>query len=191
MPGVVDQYVNATEDRERAIYASGDRLLIADVHDEPGHAGAAGDPGGGILNALLGPAGPGRPTGPGFGQRLAHGEAQATGTPGDERADSFEYRRGLCVRRLVSGADLTSGQNGLTGVAAGAIDYDAELQLHHEVLRRAWGIQPRDHVLDIGCGSGQTTRAAGRRPRQGGRWGSTSRRPRSSGPASSPRRRGK
>ena len=44
----------------------------------------------------------------------------------------------------------------------GSIDYDAELRLHHKVLRRAWGVQPHDHVLDIGCGSGQTTRAAGR-----------------------------
>ena len=44
----------------------------------------------------------------------------------------------------------------------GAIDYDAELRRHHEVLRRACGIQSRDHVLDIGCGTGQTTRQAAR-----------------------------
>jgi cyclopropane fatty-acyl-phospholipid synthase-like methyltransferase len=38
--------------------------------------------------------------------------------------------------------------------------YDAELQRHHAVLRRAWDIRPDDHVLDIGCGSGQITREA-------------------------------
>ncbi len=38
--------------------------------------------------------------------------------------------------------------------------YDAELQRHNEVLRQACGVQFRDHVLDIGCGSGQTTREA-------------------------------
>ena len=27
-------------------------------------------------------------------------------------------------------------------------------------MRRAWGVQPGDHVLDIGCGTGQTTREA-------------------------------
>lgn len=43
---------------------------------------------------------------------------------------------------------------------AGRIDYDAELRLHTEVLRGAFDVQPRDHVLDIGCGRGQTTREA-------------------------------
>ena len=40
--------------------------------------------------------------------------------------------------------------------------YDAELRLLNEVLRRACAVQPRDHVLDIGCGTGQTTREAAR-----------------------------
>lgn len=40
------------------------------------------------------------------------------------------------------------------------MSYDAELRLHHAVLRRIWRVQPRDHVLDVGCGTGQTTRAA-------------------------------
>ena len=35
---------------------------------------------------------------------------------------------------------------------SGPVDYDAELRLHTEVLRRAYGIGPHDHVLDIGCG---------------------------------------
>src|SRR5262245_34295567 len=42
------------------------------------------------------------------------------------------------------------------------VDYDAELQRHHQALRRAWGIRSHDHVLDIGCGAGQTTRDAAR-----------------------------
>ena len=40
--------------------------------------------------------------------------------------------------------------------------YDAELRRHNQVLRRACGIQVRDHVVDIGCGTGQTTRQAAR-----------------------------
>src|SRR6185312_15083710 len=42
------------------------------------------------------------------------------------------------------------------------VGYDAELRRHNELLRRACGIQSRDHVLDIGCGTGQTTRQAAR-----------------------------
>jgi ubiquinone/menaquinone biosynthesis C-methylase UbiE len=41
-----------------------------------------------------------------------------------------------------------------------AMDYDAELRLHDEVLRLACDISRRD--LDIGCGAGQTTRQAAR-----------------------------
>jgi SAM-dependent methyltransferase len=47
------------------------------------------------------------------------------------------------------------------------VDYDAELQMHNEVLRRAYRIRPNDHVLDIGCGAGQTTRDAARLARHG------------------------
>ena len=42
------------------------------------------------------------------------------------------------------------------------MDYDAELRRHQEVLRRAWNVRPDHHVLDIGCGRGQTTREAAR-----------------------------
>ncbi len=49
----------------------------------------------------------------------------------------------------------------------GPTDYDAELRRHDEVLRRACGVQASDHVLDIGCGTGQTTRQAARTARAG------------------------
>ena len=41
-------------------------------------------------------------------------------------------------------------------------DYDAELRLHNEHFRAAARVGPRDHVLDIGCGTGQSTREAAR-----------------------------
>lgn len=40
------------------------------------------------------------------------------------------------------------------------IDYDAELRLHNERFRAALGIRAAGRVLDIGCGTGQTTREA-------------------------------
>jgi ubiquinone/menaquinone biosynthesis C-methylase UbiE len=51
--------------------------------------------------------------------------------------------------------------------APGPSGYDAELQRHNAVLRRAFGVQLHDHVLDIGCGTGQTTREAARTARAG------------------------
>jgi SAM-dependent methyltransferase len=42
------------------------------------------------------------------------------------------------------------------------VDYDAELQRHNDVLRRAYRINHADHVLDIGCGAGEATRDAAR-----------------------------
>jgi SAM-dependent methyltransferase len=38
--------------------------------------------------------------------------------------------------------------------------YDTELRAHHEHLRAAYGVSPGDEVLDIGCGTGLTTRDA-------------------------------
>ena len=42
------------------------------------------------------------------------------------------------------------------------IDYDAELRAHNERLRAAAGVASGDHVLDVGCGAGQSTRDAAR-----------------------------
>jgi len=49
----------------------------------------------------------------------------------------------------------------------GPSGYDAELRRHNPVLRRACGVQLGDRVLDIGCGTGQTTREAARTARAG------------------------
>ena len=40
--------------------------------------------------------------------------------------------------------------------------YDAELRAHHEHFRAAYGISTGDEVVDIGCGTGLTTREAAR-----------------------------
>jgi len=42
------------------------------------------------------------------------------------------------------------------------IEYDDELRAHNERLWAAVGVRPGDHVLDIGCGAGQSTRDAAR-----------------------------
>jgi ubiquinone/menaquinone biosynthesis C-methylase UbiE len=44
----------------------------------------------------------------------------------------------------------------------GATGYDAELQRHNEILRRLVDVQLHDRIVDIGCGTGQTTREAAR-----------------------------
>ncbi|MDX3457530.1 methyltransferase domain-containing protein [Streptomyces sp. ME02-8801-2C] len=47
-------------------------------------------------------------------------------------------------------------------VTSNLFDYDAELRLHNNHFRAAARVRPRDRVLDIGCGTGQTTREAAR-----------------------------
>jgi SAM-dependent methyltransferase len=47
-------------------------------------------------------------------------------------------------------------------VMSDLFDYDAELRLHNELFRVAARVGSRDRVLDIGCGTGQSTREAAR-----------------------------
>jgi SAM-dependent methyltransferase len=42
------------------------------------------------------------------------------------------------------------------------MDYDSELRSHNGMLLQACAIRSHEHVLDIGCGAGQTTREAAR-----------------------------
>jgi ubiquinone/menaquinone biosynthesis C-methylase UbiE len=49
----------------------------------------------------------------------------------------------------------------------GPSGYDAELRRHNQILRQACGVQLHDRVLDIGCGTGQTTRQAARTAQAG------------------------
>jgi SAM-dependent methyltransferase len=72
------------------------------------------------------------------------------------------------ARLAVLRSPITSRLAGVLGEPAPHLTgYDAELRRHGEVLRRACDVQLGDHVLDIGCGTGLTTRQAARTARAG------------------------
>ena len=50
----------------------------------------------------------------------------------------------------------------MSNLALVHMDYDAELRIHNARLRRVYDIGLDDSVVDIGCGTGQTTRDAAR-----------------------------
>lgn len=60
----------------------------------------------------------------------------------------------------------TEGVSGADGVEH-AVGYDSELQRLDVVFRRACAIRSAQIVLDVGCGTGQTTRAAAVTAREG------------------------
>jgi SAM-dependent methyltransferase len=74
-------------------------------------------------------------------------------------------------RELADRLEAYAAGVGLAGTesthAPGRTGYDAELRRYDEILRRAFGVQASDRVLDIGCGTGQTTRQAARTARAG------------------------
>jgi SAM-dependent methyltransferase len=57
-------------------------------------------------------------------------------------------------------SEPTAGEHGTRHTDL--FDYDAELRLHNELFRAAARVGSRDRVLDIGCGTGQSTREAAR-----------------------------
>jgi len=95
------------------------------------------------FDELTGPSGPER-------RGASMMDAGCQHRPGDPG-----HREGTAVRHAAS--EHTPGPSG----------YDAELRRHNPVLRRACGVQLHDHVLDIGCGTGQTTRQAARTAQAG------------------------
>jgi quinol monooxygenase YgiN len=58
------------------------------------------------------------------------------------------------------------------GHEASRLDYDAELRMHNEILRRTYGIRPDHHVLEVGAGRGRPRVTRHAWPLPGVCWGS-------------------
>src|SRR5215469_13151328 len=72
-----------------------------------------------------------------------------------------------------SNAEMAKVWDGYGGSywAANAGHFDRAVAAHHEKFLDAAAIAPGERVLDIGCGTGQTTRDAARRATSGGALG--------------------
>jgi ubiquinone/menaquinone biosynthesis C-methylase UbiE len=63
---------------------------------------------------------------------------------------------------LTEGEPMLEREGSAVGPPVNRLDYDAEVRMHDEVLRSGYDFRSDDHILDIGCGAGQTTRDAAR-----------------------------
>src|SRR3954447_13523187 len=97
---------------------------------------------------------------------MAAYRANAADTPG-VMGRHDECPRPTASARPSSRREGTAMRHSTGEHTPGTSGYDAELRRHNEVLRRAAGVRLHDHVLDIGCGTGQTTRQAARTARAG------------------------
>ncbi|MDH2430579.1 class I SAM-dependent methyltransferase [Sphaerisporangium sp. TRM90804] len=73
---------------------------------------------------------------------------------------SDHVSRGSSDRMRPDSEPAAGGERG--AAQADLFDYDAELRAHNELFRAAADVGSRDRVLDIGCGTGQSTRQAAR-----------------------------
>ncbi len=96
---------------------------------------------------------------------ITHSGSAPTLTGPAEMAD-FDGRPEVCSGAWDRGTNwiLAAGSLASPSVSSpNRLDfYDVELRAQHEHLRAAYGIGRGDEVLDIGCGTGLTTREAGR-----------------------------
>lgn len=82
--------------------------------------------------------------------RSCSGAASADQWRGSRSPPSSKRDRRRCAGRSIASVSSPS-----------RLDfYDVELRAHQEHLRAAYGISPGDEVVDIGCGTGLTTREA-------------------------------